>query len=602
MAYSTQRATSDGTMAYLDLSIDYMKRADINVFYDGLPADQSTWSWVGTTDKRIAFSPVIPNGVEVLLKRTTQITGIINVFANGAKFNNATMDQDFTQLLYLNQEAVEGAALTDIFNDVDFHGYRITNMGDATADNQAVSLGQLKTMSTGAYAAQIAAQAAQTASEAARDLAQKWASQLTTTVDGTSYSAKQYALNAAGSATAASGSASAAASSATASDTSRIASQAAQALAQSAAADAEAAAAPATDLIAQVNAATDTANGAVQVANAATDTANAVQAALTGKNLIINGECMYAQRGPATYGPTSGGYAGPDRFFGAVNGAGGSYTQSQGSLVWNGVTYSTIKQTAVTPAASFAGTNNWTGIIQRIQGYNCYDVIGKTLGVQLLFKASISGTYALALQDGSGTQSIVSVITAVAGVVQQVKISWPAVPTGAAIPRSNAIGLILRIGQLNNASLIAPSTGVWVTGNYSCVSGLTQWSQTAGATIEATLIQLERGVPTAFDFEDIGFTEMKCQQYYRQNINLYGNLYATTGFILSQTFGVPMRAVPTLTATNFNVFGVGTPSGVALATVAGTSTTRAYAQFTCSAITVQGGGPTLADCIADAEL
>ena len=209
MAYSTQRAVSDGTLAYLDLSIEYMKRADIAVFYDGLPAAPGSWAWVGTTDKRITFSPVVPNGVEVLIKRTTQINTIINKFANGAKFNNATMDQDFTQLLYLNQEAVEGAALTDIFNDVDFHGYKIKNLGLAVDDTDAITFGQVKSISTGAYQAKLDA-------EAARDLAQKWATQLTTPVSGSDYSAKQYALNAAGSASASAGSASAAAGSASA--------------------------------------------------------------------------------------------------------------------------------------------------------------------------------------------------------------------------------------------------------------------------------------------------------------------------------------------------------------------------------------------------
>lgn len=216
MAFSTQRAVSDGTMAYLDLSIQYMKRADINVFYNGLPADPATWAWVGVTDKRIAFSPVIPNGVEVLLKRTTQINAIINVFANGAKFNNAAMDQNFTQLLYLNQEAVEGAALTDIFNDVDFHGFKIKNLGLAVDDTDAITFGQLKTMSTGAYNAQIAAEAAEAQAQEWTAVAQLWATKLDTPVQGSDYSAKQYALNSTAGATAAAGSASAAAGSASA--------------------------------------------------------------------------------------------------------------------------------------------------------------------------------------------------------------------------------------------------------------------------------------------------------------------------------------------------------------------------------------------------
>lgn len=157
MAYSTQRATSDGTLSYIDLSIDYIKRADISVFYDGLPADPETWAWVGVTDKRIEFTPNVPDGVEVLLARSTQINTIIHRFSSGAKFNNSTMDEDFKQLLYLNQEAVEGAALTDIFNDVDFHGYTIKNVGPAVEDGDALSLGQARADATTATGAALVA-------------------------------------------------------------------------------------------------------------------------------------------------------------------------------------------------------------------------------------------------------------------------------------------------------------------------------------------------------------------------------------------------------------------------------------------------------------
>lgn len=248
MAYSTQRAVSDGTMAYLDLAIGYQSRNDIKVFYNDLPADPETWEWVGTTDKRIAFTPNVPNGVEVLVQRTTRLDRIINVFASGAKFTNVTMDMNFEQILLLTQEAVEGSALSDIFNDVDFHNFKIKNLGTAVDANDAITFGQVQSMSTGAYAAQLAA-------EAARDLAQLWATKLTTTVDGTNFSAKQYALNASGSATASAASAAAAlasqnaaASSATASQTSRLASESARDATFVARDAAVGAAAPATEI------------------------------------------------------------------------------------------------------------------------------------------------------------------------------------------------------------------------------------------------------------------------------------------------------------------------------------------------------------------
>lgn len=246
MAYSTQRAVSNGTLAYLDLAIGYQSRSDIRVFYNNLPANPATWAWVGTTDKRIAFTPNVPNGVEVLIQRTTRLDRIINVFARGAKFTNATMDMNFEQVLFLTQEAVEGAKLSDIYNDVDFHSYKIKNLGLAVDDSDAITFGQVKSFGTGAYAAQLAA-------EAARDLAALWATKLTTTVDGTSFSAKQYALNAgtsagaaAGSATAANTSATNSASSAAASQTSRLASEAARDRSEAARDRAEGAAAPAT--------------------------------------------------------------------------------------------------------------------------------------------------------------------------------------------------------------------------------------------------------------------------------------------------------------------------------------------------------------------
>lgn len=220
MALSTQRAVSDGTLVYLDLSIEYMKRADITVFMNDLPADPNSWVWVGSTDKRIKFTPAVPDGVEVLIKRTTKIVAVQHKFELGAKFNNRTMDENFLQLLYLNQEAVEGAALTDIFNDVDFHGYRIRNLGPAQNDNEGITLGQVKDMTPGPWQAKVQA-------EAARDKAKEWATKPAAVELGLE-SSKTYADRSSASAAAAAGSANSA-------NTHKVGAQAAQVAAEASA-------------------------------------------------------------------------------------------------------------------------------------------------------------------------------------------------------------------------------------------------------------------------------------------------------------------------------------------------------------------------------
>ena len=227
MAFSTQRAVSDGTLILLGVSIGYIKQADIGVFYNGLPAGAGTWSWVGTTTN-IAFSPAVPAGVEVLLARTTQIDKIINRFTAGAGFTNQSMDTDFQQVLYLNQEAVEGSALTDVFSDVDFHGFKVRNVGTATDSGDAVSLGQYQADALGASAFKDAAAASASAALTSQNAAL------------VSQNAALVSQNASAASAVTSGnSASASGTSASNSDASRVAAVAAQAAAVAARTGAE---------------------------------------------------------------------------------------------------------------------------------------------------------------------------------------------------------------------------------------------------------------------------------------------------------------------------------------------------------------------------
>ncbi len=107
--YSIQRTTSDGTLELLVIAISYFDRADISVFFDDV-VDAYDWEWVGATDKIITFpGGPIPEGVEVQVRRNTKLDEAYHVFKKGALFRELSMDENFEQILFLVQEAKEGA-------------------------------------------------------------------------------------------------------------------------------------------------------------------------------------------------------------------------------------------------------------------------------------------------------------------------------------------------------------------------------------------------------------------------------------------------------------------------------------------------------------
>lgn len=150
--YSVQREVSDGTLNRIVLRIAYLKKEDISVAVDLVPADGSTYSWKWDGDD-IVITPTVAKGSEVTVSRTTDIDRVLNVFNAGAVFDNSTMDENFLQLLYVAQEYSEGVGLNNVFNDIDMHGYKIKNVGKAVDDTDVITLGQYKAEVGGVYQA-----------------------------------------------------------------------------------------------------------------------------------------------------------------------------------------------------------------------------------------------------------------------------------------------------------------------------------------------------------------------------------------------------------------------------------------------------------------
>lgn len=141
MAYSIQSVTSDGTLALLNVSLDYFSRDEITVLFDNAE-DAYPWEWVGVTDKQITFTPALPLGVEVRLVRNTAIDKPRHEFSQGAAFTTSALDEDFTQVLRVAQESTEQAAQRDFFGDINMHGYRVRNLSPGVLPGDALTVGQ----------------------------------------------------------------------------------------------------------------------------------------------------------------------------------------------------------------------------------------------------------------------------------------------------------------------------------------------------------------------------------------------------------------------------------------------------------------------------
>lgn len=269
---------------------------------------------------------------------------------------------------------------------------------------------------------------------------------------------------------------------------------------------------------------------------------------LSGRNRIINGDFRVAQRGfNGVYTTGVSGYGGPDRFSATNSSSGGQFTQSLGTLVDGSVTKNCITHTVNTVVPDLSTNKIWGGIIQYIEGTNCYDLIGQPVTVSFLFKASVAGTYSVALRDSTPTYSYITTFTVAANTVTKVIVNIPAIPSAAVVPNSNALGMSLWIGAINSATYSTSTLNAWQAGNYICASTSTLWGQTSGATISVADLQLESGiVATQFERRSYAQELVLCQRYYT-TVSTSIRVYVSGA---SQSWSVPvvwpaMRVAPT---------------------------------------------------------
>lgn len=282
----------------------------------------------------------------------------------------------------------------------------------------------------------------------------------------------------------------------------------------------------------------------------------AVGAYLPGRNRIMNGSGLVAIRAAVAYATTAGtivsGFSGPDRYK-VINNAGGSITQSQGSMTYAGTPSNSILQTATAANTNITTAGNlWTGISQAIEGYEVYDLVNQVSCLSFVFSASVAGTYSVALRDSTPGYSFVYNVTVAANTPTRFVIPVPPAPLAASIPVWSGSGMYFSIGAVASASLTcsAGQLGSWSAGNFICGAGFTNWGATVGATIAVSQLKLEQGpIATPYDAGDFELEQIRCQRYAQLLVSDGGGVAAAAGntYLFPQKF-TQMRAIPTYTA------------------------------------------------------
>ena len=302
---------------------------------------------------------------------------------------------------------------------------------------------------------------------------------------------------------------------------------------------------------------------------------------LTGRNLIINGSQIVAQRGTSTSGTTGSGYHATDRWQ-IANATLGTWTVSQSTTAPDGFSNSFKMDCTTADASPAAG--DFLMFRQHVEAQNlqhlrCGTSSAQSLTLSFWVRSNKTGTYiAELLQPDASNRHINKVYTISSADTWEYKTITFAGDTSGVINNDNGSGFQvnwwLGAGSNYTGGTLQTSWGAVTAANRAV--GLVNLADTIGNDWHITGVQLEVGeTATPFEHEDYGTTLAKCQRYYYESGGTTTNDWGQKGYQAASQYvantlshPVAMRASPTLTKV-----GSFTTSNINQPTALGSSTT-----------------------------
>jgi hypothetical protein len=146
MATTENIYTGDGATVLFSFTFPYLDESHIKVSVNGV--DTTAYTLANATTVQMNSAPA--NGATVRIYRETNIDNLSATFYPGSAIRASDLNNNFTQNLYIDQEAVSYSIRTDgnkaMQADLDLGGFNIVNLADPTAIDEAATKGYVDTV------------------------------------------------------------------------------------------------------------------------------------------------------------------------------------------------------------------------------------------------------------------------------------------------------------------------------------------------------------------------------------------------------------------------------------------------------------------------
>lgn len=275
----------------------------------------------------------------------------------------------------------------------------------------------------------------------------------------------------------------------------------------------------------------------------------ALASRISGANKIINGDIRIDQRNNGAPVTANGAYA-ADRFELNTSNLGSQAPTLRQSVAVPPSGFENSLLFNVTGTGAAPGTNTVAIFGQSIEGLNVGDLnfgtaTARSVTVSFMVLSAITGTFCVSLRNGAANRSYISSYTiATANVWTYVTLTIPGDTAGTWATDTTA-GMVLSF-DCGSGSTFSTTAGTWQAGNFVGLTSGTKLIATTGAAMYVTGVKLEPGIiATPFVPDDYAVSLEKCQRYCSNNTVFGYNPNANA--LVSVSFPVPMRAVPTVT-------------------------------------------------------